>query len=71
MTETQSTPDENAPASVDDHLRETAGVEPGKTLGIDNTDTALSPEDNGYTPDIDDETTPAGKGSDPPLAELA
>ena len=71
MTETPNTPDENATGSVDDHLREKAAVEPGKTLGIDNTDTALSPEDNGYTPDADQETTPAGKGSDPPLAELA
>ena len=75
MTEAQdpavTSPKGETPSrSADEHLRDKADVEPGKTLGIDNTDTALSPEDTGYTPDAEPEPAPAGKGSDPPLEEL-
>lgn len=69
MTERQAKREPDAPAG--DELQEESDVGPGETLGIDNTDTALSPEDTGYTPvPASDEPSPAGKGSDPPLNEL-
>jgi len=52
------------------HLRQQAAVDDGQTLGIDNTDTALAPEETGYTPDQEPEDMPAGKGSDPGLRDL-